>query len=177
MNDDTKKLPTAEETLALESADELAVEALSQQTTNSTQTAADADEASSDDLADTLQHLQSVIERNATQLTKIANEIKEKRDSMKSVFENDQQLAEVQDQVESISQQGRERKAQLQSNPQVVSLKNSIAELSQEKKEIEETISNHLINFYAMTQSKSFDTSDGDQWEFDIRAKVKPRRS
>lgn len=177
MADDPKQLDAPEETPALQSADDLAIDALSEQAKQPTSQAGDGDEASSDELADTLQHLQSVIERNANQLAKIANEIKEKRESMKSVFENDQQLAEAQDQVETVSQQVKERRSQLQTNPQVVSIKSAIGELNQEKKEIEETISNHLINFYALTQSKSFDTSDGDQWEFDIRAKVKPRHS
>lgn len=177
MNDSVKNLPVPDEKPALQSADDLALAALNQESNPAAHSPADAEEVSSDELADTLQHLQNVIERNALQLSKIAQEIKEKRESMQSVFENDQQLAETEDQADVIVQQVKERRAQIQNNPQVISLKNAIGELNQEKKEIEETISNHLINYYSLTQSKSFDTSDGDQWEFDIKAKVKPRHS
>jgi len=51
-----------------------------------------------------------------------------------------------------------------------------IGELKEQQKEIEETLSNHLINYHAMTNSKSFDTSDGDQWDFSIKAKIRPRK-
>lgn len=185
MNDtnDTAALPKPSDAKALQSADDLALDALASQgqpTTQSSSSQSQSDtteELSSDELAETLQHLQNVIERNAMQLNKIAAEIKERRESMMAVFQNDQQLAEAEDQAQTVSQQVKERRSQIQNNPQVISLKNTIGELTQEKKELEETISNHLINYYSLTQSKSFDTSDGDQWEFDIRAKVKPRRS
>ena len=69
----------------------------------------------------------------------------------------------------------KERKSQLQSDPQVTSLKIMIAELKEQQKELEETLSNHLINYHSLTNSKSFDTSDGDQWDFSIKAKIRPR--
>ena len=45
-----------------------------------------------------------------------------------------------------------------------------------QQKELEETLSNHLVNYHSLTHSNSFDTSDGDQWEFSITAKIKPRK-
>ena len=61
-------------------------------------------------------------------------------------------------------------------DPTVVRLKNDIGELNEQKKEIEEALSNHLVNYYQLTNSKSIDTSDGDQREFVIRAKIKPAK-
>ena len=91
----------------------------------------------------------------------------------KSVFENDSALQEVTDSVSAMQQQVKERKSLIANSAQATSLKAQIGELNQEKKEVEETLSNHLVNYYTMTNSKSFDTSSGDQWEFSIRAKVK----
>ena len=70
----------------------------------------------------------------------------------------------------------KERKAQLQTNPAAMSLKAKIGELREQQKELEETLSNHLVNYHSLTHSHSFDTSDGDQWEFTITAKIKPRK-
>lgn len=131
----------------------------------------------SDELATTLTALQNVIERHAQNLQKIQKDIKLRRDSLRSVFENDAQLAEAQQQVNEISTQLKTRKTQLESDPQATTLKVQIGELNEQKKELEEALSNHLVNYYQLTNSKSFDTSDGDQWDFEVHAKVKPRKS
>lgn len=161
------------------SADELAAQALgtadvSDETNDS---AGDDETAKSDQVAIALTSLQNVIERNANELNRVAEELKTKRESLKNVFENDTDLAVAEQAVEQIAVQVKEQRAKMQSDPQVTSLKVQIGELNEQKKEIEETLSNHLVNYYQMTNSTSFDTSDGDQWEFNIRAKVKARKN
>lgn len=138
-------------------------------------TSSDDELARSDQLADTLMHLQGIIERNAQQLERIKKEIKERRESLKSVFENDTELNEAETQATQIVNQVKERKAKLKADPQVTSLNVQIGELKQQASELEDTLSNHLVNYYQLTNSKSFDTSEGDQWEFEVRAKVKGR--
>lgn len=160
----------------LESGEDVAMAALSQASSAPASKASSDEAEESDNLAMTLSHLQSLLERYAMELERISGELKEKRDSLKSVFENDTELNAAEEQLQTISQQAKTRKSQLQNSPVAVGVKNQIVELNEQKKEIEETISNHLLSFYAMTNSKSFDTSDGDQWEFDIRAKVKSRK-
>ena len=129
--------------------------------------------ADSNQIAETLAALQSVIERNANELKNVEHELKEKRQMLKNIFENDSQLAESEQVAQEASKKAKERKAEIQNNSQAVSLKLQIAEINQGKKEIEEALSNHLVNYHQLTGSTSFDTSDGDQWDFSIRAKVK----
>lgn len=163
----------------LQSGDDLALDALSEASQNTPALPADSEEdelAASNQLAETLSSLQGVIERNAEHLETISNEMKMKHEELKNVFDNDSQLEEAQTQARESSNKVKERRSALQSDPQVTSLKVQIGELSQQKKEIEETLSNHLVNYYSLTNSKSFDTSDGDQWEFDVKAKVKTRK-
>ncbi|OGJ16379.1 MAG: hypothetical protein A2632_02770 [Candidatus Pacebacteria bacterium RIFCSPHIGHO2_01_FULL_46_16] len=130
----------------------------------------------SDDLADSLVQLQNVIERNALESEKIAEDLKLKRESLRSVYEHDLRLSEAEEVAQLKSQQVKEEKSRLLASPQTVAIRTAIAELSAQKKELEETLSNHLLNYFQLTNSKSFDTSDGDQWEFSVAAKVKPRR-
>jgi uncharacterized phage infection (PIP) family protein YhgE len=166
-------LPEGEKMSVLQSGDDLAAAALA--STSMTDESTD-ETTASNELADTLNHLQNVIERNADQLTKLSNELKLKRESLKNVFDNDAQLAEAAEEQQRQSQQVKERKAQLQNSSEALQLKTQIGELNEQKKEIEDTLSNHLLNYYQLTNSTSFDTSDGDQWEFNIKAKVKGKK-
>lgn len=172
---DHQTLPTTD----IPGGDDLAAQALGQGTTVAVNDSSGADDeaAQSDQVAQALAALQNVIERNANELQRISNELKEKREMMKNVFENDAELATAEEQVSLISNQVKERKAKLQADPQITTLKVQVGELNEQKKEIEETLSNHLVNYYQMTNSTSFDTSDGDQWEFRISARVKARKS
>lgn len=175
-------MSTDSDTPKLESGEDLAQKALSAAQTQhlAAQISSDVGDdevAASDQIAESLTYLQQIIERNAQELGRIQEELKQKRESLKSVFENDPQLAETEEQAQAVSMQVKERKSQLQNSPQATQLKNGIGELNEQKKEIEETLSNHLVNYYSLTNSTSFDTSDGDQWEFQIKAKVNPRKS
>jgi seryl-tRNA synthetase len=133
----------------------------------------------SDQFAETLQSLEKVIERNANKLSEMKDELKKRRQMLKNYFENDTQLAEAEEQAVEFKNQVKERKTGLQLEPQVVDLQVKIRELREREKETQETLSNHLVNHYRMTNSTSFDTSDGDQWEYKVQAKIKakPKRS
>jgi hypothetical protein len=165
----------ADNSKKISASDKLALDALSQA---GQQTDQDGDEelAKSNELAETLTSLQNLIEKHARELTRIEGELKEKRQSLKNVFENDLQLTEATDEAEKYAQVVKERRVQLQNDPQSTSLKIDVAELNQQKKELEETLSNHLINYHTLTNSMSFDTSDGDQWDFSIKAKIKAKK-
>jgi len=132
--------------------------------------------AASDQLAETLESLQAVIERNADELSRLNSKLKEKRSMFKNVFDNDSILAELEEEYQRLVAKLKENKVRLQSSPEVTALKTQIAELREQKKDIEETLSSHLLNYYHLTGSTSFDTSDGDQWEFTINARVKSKK-
>lgn len=133
--------------------------------------------AASNQVAETLASLQSLIERQANELNRLSEEMKQKRESLKNIFENDTQLGEAEAKAEVMTQEVKARRSQLQTDPQITSLKVQIGELNDQKKEIEESLSSHLVNYHQITNSTSFDTSDGDQWDFNVRAKLKARKS
>lgn len=175
----TPQLDKAKAIPQLETSDDLAMSALSQASQNSAPATSNQDDdelEASDQLATTLNTLQTLIEKHANTLTQLNNDIKEKRQMLKNVFDNDGQLSEAQVEAEKYSTQVKERRSQLQSDPQVTKLKIEIGEDNEQKKELEETLSNYLVNYHQLTNSTSFDTSDGDQWEFSIRAKIKTKK-
>jgi hypothetical protein len=52
-------------------------------------------------------------------------------------------------------------------------LKFKLKEVKEGIKDIEESLSNHLLNLYKITGIKEFDTDDGKKREFDVRAKLR----
>lgn len=169
----TQKLPAGDQTPALESGEDLAAKALAESAGEGME---DAEVEASDKMAETLTTLQNLIERHANALEDIKEKLKDNRTSLRDVMENDPTLSEAKAEMETHSLKVKERKSQLQSTPESMGLKVKISELREQQKELEETLSNHLVNYHSLTNSNSFDTSDGDQWEFSIKAKIKPRK-
>ncbi len=164
----------------LQTGDDLAAEALAEagediyeSTVSPTNSAASINPGA---LADTLQSLQNVIERNADELDRIKEEMHVQRDALKSVFENDAQLSEATQEAVAVTQKVKERKTQIQSSPEITQYKTKIGELNEQKKEIEEALNNHLLNLFQITGTKTFDTMSGRQREFSVRASLKSTR-
>jgi hypothetical protein len=132
--------------------------------------------AKSDEFAETLHSLENLIEAKASKLMQIKQEMKKRREMLKGVFENDPQLSEASEKKQEVYQSWRQRKKELRETPEVKDIKQTLKEMRDARKDIEESLSNHLINYHQLTNSTSFDTSDGDQWEFKIKAKVKNRK-
>jgi hypothetical protein len=175
MNDDTTMLEEGTEPEALESGDDLAQKALqaAQQASLPTPQAPGKNNAA---LGEALTSLQNIIERNVSELDRLKEALQIERESLKNVFENDTELSTVQDQVELATQKVKEQKTRIQGSMQVLELKNKIAEINEQKKEIEEALNNHLLNLYQITGTKTFDTSTGEQREFSIRASIKGKK-
>jgi uncharacterized protein (DUF3084 family) len=157
--------------VAVKTGDELASEALA-----ATAGTVRDELAASNQIAETLTTLQTVIERNANELSTLEKQLKEKREMLTNIMENDQELAAAKNEAKKNAEAAKKRQADVASQPQAVNLKLEIAEMAQNKKEVEEALSSHLVNYHQLTGSTSFDTTDGDQWEFNIKARVKARR-
>lgn len=142
-----------------------------------TTTSEDPEVKDSNQVAETLISLQNLIERNANELDRLREEQKQLKESLKNIFENDVELADAQHKAQEASRAIKERKQSVDNSPEVKKLTLKLSEMKEEMKEIEETLNNHLINLFQLTGTNSFDTSDGDQREFILRAKVKPKKS
>jgi hypothetical protein len=170
--DEPLSLEEGEQLPELESGDDLAANALAQ-ANQTTLPSPSLPGTNSQALGDVLTSLQNIIERNVNELDRIKEEIQVERESLKNIFENDTELAEAEEQASVLTQKLKERKGRIQTSPQAMQLKSKIGELTEQKKEIEEALNNHLLNLYQVTGTKMFDTSDGRQREFDIRASIK----
>ena len=136
----------------------------------------DAEVEASNKIAETLNALQGVIERNAHELQNLEKTLHEKREMLKNMLDNNTEVSEAEAKAKALTDELKQKKAKVAADPASVALKLEVAEISQNKKEIEEALSEHLVNYHQLTGSTSFDTSDGDQWEFNIKARVKAKK-
>ncbi len=156
----------------MQTSDDLAKMALDEANTSTTTPQPSKGSSNQADVGEALTSLQNIIERNANELDRIKEQMGELRESLKSVFENDSELAHAEEEATALTQQVKERKSKLQTSPQATQLKTKITELNEQKKEIEEALNNHLLNLYQITGTNTFDTSDGAQREFKVRASL-----
>lgn len=129
----------------------------------------------SNQVAETLISLQNLIERNANELDRMKDAVKELRQQLKNIFENNVQLTEAEQMAEEVTTKVKELRQSVDNQPEVRQIKLKLTDLKEEMKEIEETLNSHLIHLFQLTGSNSFDTSDGDQREFELKARVKSR--
>lgn len=175
----SSSLPAGDKLPQLKTGDDLAIEALSQsgqgQAAGAPTIAID-EAKQSDDFAQTLHALESIIESKANKVMQLKQKSREKKEMLNNVFENDPAYQEAQAAREEATQQYKQRQSALNETAQVRQLREETREIRDEIKEIEESLSNHLINYHQLTNSTSFDTSEGDQWEFQIKARVKNKQ-
>jgi thymidylate synthase len=95
---------------------------------------------------------------------------------MKSILENDEHLSEASVKAEQATKDVKEQKKKLTDSPEFREQRTKVVELRDELKELEETLNSHLLSYYQQTGIKTFDTSEGDQREFKVYAKVLPKK-
>lgn len=126
---------------------------------------------------DTLMALQGLVERQAMRVDEIREKIKSLSESMRSIFENDNEYSSQEEYVKEASKKVKDRKANLTQSPEFRELSAKSVELKDELKELEESLNTHLLSFYQQTGVKVFDTSNGTQREFKVLAKLLPKRA
>jgi chromosome segregation ATPase len=122
------------------------------------------------------QAVQALIERLCSQLDEVKEKQKETRQSLTNVFANDQQLSEFENQAKNASKAFKQRKTELQQTPEAKQLSAKLKEMSEEVKDIEDSLTNHLISYFQMTGTKSFSTLTGEEREFKVLAKLLPKK-
>ena len=125
---------------------------------------------------DTLSALQSLLERQTERVDDLRRKIRAVNESMKSIIDNDEKLAEVSQAAEKASQDMNARKKTLTESPEFRDQRSKTVELKDELKELEESLNSHLISYFQQTGVKTFDTTGGDQREFKVYAKVLPKK-
>lgn len=125
---------------------------------------------------DTLSALQALLERQSERVDELRKQLRMVSEGMKSILENDVELTEAVQVADQASKKLKDRKKNLTQSPEFRQQQTKSGELKDELKEIEESLNTHLLSYYQQTGVKTFDTSNGDQREFKLIAKVLPKK-
>src|SRR6185369_7284977 len=73
-----------------------------------------------EEMGEALTSLQNIIERNANELDRISENLRMQKESLKSVFENDAELSDIEEQAALVTTKVKDRKSKLQGSSQVL---------------------------------------------------------
>lgn len=127
--------------------------------------------------AGTVMATQAIIERQAARLDSLKGDLKQINDSLRSILDNDAELSQMEMELKEAGKKQKERKAKLVQSAESTQLKYKLKEVREQMKELEESLNNHLLNYYQLTGTKVFDTSSGEQREFRVTAKILSKKS
>jgi phosphoglycolate phosphatase-like HAD superfamily hydrolase len=126
--------------------------------------------------AQSYQAVQAIIERLSFRFDEIKQKQKEVKQSLANIFINDDELPILENQAKAASQSFKQKKQQLQETPEAKALSAKLKELNEEVKDIEDALTNHLISYFQMTGTRSFNTPTGEEREFKVLAKLLPKK-
>ncbi len=126
---------------------------------------------------DTVMATQAIINRQAERLDTLKEDLKNINESLKSILDNDGELSQVEMELKEMSKKQKERKSRLTQSAESMQLKYKLKEVREQTKELEESLNNHLLNYYQLTGTKVFDTNAGGQREFRVTAKILGKKS
>lgn len=129
-----------------------------------------------DAVGESLSAVEGIIRRQSTRIDELKEKLKTYNDQLRSILANDEQLSNVEEEVKQATRKQKERKAMLSNNAESMRLKMDKKETQESIKDLEQSLSNHLLNLYQMTGVKEFDTDDGTKREYDVKAKLRGKK-
>ena len=120
--------------------------------------------------------VKNLIYQLSVQLDEVKAKRKEFQARIKNMLDNDTQLAEFEEQAKQANQAFKKRKSELEESAEGVEVKAKIKELSEEIRDLDESLTNSLVSYFQITGTKSFDTPSGEEREFKLNARLLPAK-
>ena len=133
--------------------------------------------AQAEAFGESLMAVQNIIQRYSGEYDEVNSRLKDLREMMKNMFDNDAELQELEEQAKTVTQDARNRKQRIKESPESVELQMKMKELKEEIGEIQETLNNHLLRYYQMTGSQVIEEPDGTEREFKVQARLKAKKA
>jgi DNA-binding transcriptional MerR regulator len=129
-----------------------------------------------EEFGEQLTAIQNIVERYGNQLDELNKKIRDLRESLSNLFENNEELQEAEAQQKALKTDVTAKKQRIKESPEAVQFQMKIKELAEEANEVKQTVSNHLIRYYQMTGSQVIETSSGEEREFSVSARLKGKK-
>ncbi len=175
--EETPVLVSGDDTLALDSGDDTDTESDTAYQVLVTDDESVSDQvASAEEFGDELISVQAVIRRYSDQQEKLNSEIKERRESLRNLFENNEELQKLEEAQKTVSTDVKQKKQRIKESPEAVQLQMKLKELQEEMGEVQQSLSNHLLRYFQMTGSQVIEEEDGNEREFSVKARLKGKK-
>jgi predicted RNase H-like nuclease (RuvC/YqgF family) len=112
--------------------------------------------------ADEFLDLENLIKNYLTRIDSLKQELKKQNDLFKDSFESDAVYKEHEDRAKEAARLRAETKQQILKQPALASLSEKIAEIKNEIKELQETLSDYLLQYQKMTGFSQIETDQGE---------------
>ena len=120
--------------------------------------------------------VEGLVQRLSEQMDELVNKQKEVGAMLKNIFDNDEELEKAQALAKEAGKTFKERSARLHDTQEVKDLKMKLSEIKDDMKMVQESLDTNLLNYYQMTTTMSFPTPDGNEREYTLKAKLKPKK-
>lgn len=132
--------------------------------------------AESEEFGEELTSIRNLVQRYAQQMDQVGNDMKELRQSLQNMFDNDNDLQTLEEQAKTLTTDVKQKRQRIKESPEAVQLQMKVKELKEEQKEIQETLNNYLLRYYQLTGSKVIEDDSGAEREIRINARIsKPK--
>ena len=117
--------------------------------------------------------LQNLIVVLTHQQDEIKANLKNLKQMYKNIFENDEDLVKHEESLSQAKKSVNDRKTELKGRGDVIELRSKIEDASEDLLMVTDSLSNHLLNYFQITGSKTVDLPGGNEREYTIKAKLK----
>ncbi len=129
-----------------------------------------------EEFGEQLTAIQNIVERYGDQLDELNKKIRDLRESLTNLFENNEELQEAEQKEKAVKTEVTAKKQRIKESPEAVQFQIKIKELLEEANEVKQTVSNHLIRYYQLTGSQVIETASGGEREFSVSARLKGKK-
>jgi hypothetical protein len=114
-----------------------------------------------DGVQETLFALEGLIFKKKDVFDEVSKELKAQKESLQNIYENDKGYSEAAEKVAEAKKVLLEHKARVKKNLEVQQIEGKIKETRECKKDVQLSLSNDLISWYAISKSTTIEGKDG----------------
>lgn len=114
--------------------------------------------------------------RQVQRLQELKKEFKIFSGQLQDLLENDQELTEADAAAEESTQKVKLRKAEIMETTEAKNIKLKISDLKEERLDIEDSLTGHLLDLYQTTGVMEFEDQGGEIWEYEFKSKIKTHK-
>lgn len=124
--------------------------------------------------AESFEATKRLVQNLSVKLDELKAKQKEFRERLKNLQVNDALLSEYEEQAKAAASEFTKRKKELMASVEAQEVQAKLKETNEELKDIQDSLTNHLLNYFQVTRTQSFETPTGQEREFRLNAKLLP---